>query len=298
MSGTFSAGLESASQGGNAGGAGEPAVSFEDVRLGFEDHEVLKGLSFRVANGETKVLVGEGGSGKTLAMKLAAGLLKPDSGRIRVLGHEVSAMPEGELLSFRKNIGFVFQEGALFDSMSVADNVAFRLREEATAEETIESRVREALRFVELERTYDLMPGDLSGGMKRRVSIARAIVSAPKLVFYDSPTAGLDPITSQTILSLLLRMRDSAGATTMMATQRLQDAFAMASYRFDPKAGRVEKLAMNGGPAIGATTFVFFRDGRVYFEGGPKSVLDSRDPYLQKFLAPSEDGMAPQVSFS
>lgn len=295
MSGDASVGLRSASRGGSVSDAAQPAVRFEDVRLGFEDNEVLKGLSFSVASGETKVLVGEGGTGKTLAMKLAAGLLKPDSGRIRVLGHEVSAMPELELLSFRRNIGFVFQEGALFDSISVAENVAFRLREEAIDEAEIETRVREALRFVELERTYDLMPGDLSGGMRRRVSIARAIVSAPKLVFYDSPTAGLDPITSQTILTLLLRMRDSVGATTLMATQRLQDAFAMASYRFDPKIGKVEKLGMTGGPEIGATTFVFFRDGRVYFEGGPKSVLDSRDPYLQKFLAPSEDGMAPQV---
>jgi phospholipid/cholesterol/gamma-HCH transport system ATP-binding protein len=277
-------------------------VSFEDVRIGFEEHEVLEGLTFRVAEGETKVLVGEGGSGKTVAMKLAAGLLRPDSGRIEVLGREVSSMTEEKLLGFRRNIGFVFQEGALFDSISVGENVAFRLREEAEiGDEEIEKRVREALRFVELEQTIDLMPGDLSGGMRRRVSIARAVVSAPKLVFYDSPTAGLDPITSQTILALLLRMRDTQGATTILATQRLQDAFALSSFRFDPKSGRVVKADANDTASASAvptrgetgriskTTFVFFRDGKVYFEGRPDEVLESTDRYLQKFLAPSED---------
>ena len=286
-------------------GGDEPVVQFEDVRISFESNEVLKGLTFGVAQGETKVLVGEGGTGKTVAMKLAAGLLKPDSGRIRVLGHEVSSMTEDELLDFRRNIGFVFQEGALFDSLNVADNVGFRLNEEQQVDQVeVEKRVREALQFVELERTYDLMPDDLSGGMRRRVSIARAIVSTPRVVFYDSPTAGLDPITSQTILALLLRMRDSHGATTIMATQRLQDAFAMASFRFDLKSGRVVKVgATDGGaakPAAGQsdagktpeTTFVFFRDGKVYFEGRPEEVLESADSYLQKFLAPSEDRSA------
>src|SRR5579862_2928908 len=180
-------------------------VSFEDVHLGFEDHEVLRGLTFRVARGETKVLVGESGTGKTLAMKLAAGLLRPDEGKIRVLGQNVSEMDEKQLLAFRTNIGFVFQEGALFDSLSVADNVAFRLREEHCREDEIEQRVREALRFVEMEHAIDLMPPDLSGGMRRRVSIARAVVTTPELAFYDSPTAGLDPVTSQTILRLILR---------------------------------------------------------------------------------------------
>lgn len=286
------------------GGAGT-VVSFEDVRIGFESHEVLKGLTFSVAEGETKVLVGEGGTGKTVALKLAAGLLKPDSGRIRVLGREVSSMTEDELLDFRRNIGFVFQEGALFDSLSVADNVGFRLNEEQEVnEEEVEKRVRQALQFVELERTYDLMPDDLSGGMRRRVSIARAVVSSPRVVFYDSPTAGLDPITSQTILTLLLRMRDTQGATTIMATQRLQDAFAMASFRFDPKSGRVVKVGVTDGASAKAavdqggagkmseTTFVFFRDGKVYFEGRPNELLESTDSYLQKFLAPSEDRSA------
>lgn len=273
------------------GAAGESVVAFDDVRLGFEDHEVLQGLTFRVAQGETKVLVGESGTGKTLAMKLAAGLLKPDAGKIRVLGHDISGMSEHELLAFRTNIGFVFQEGALFDSMSVAENVAFRLREEQCAEDEIEQRVREALRFVEMEHAIELMPPDLSGGMRRRVSIARAVVTTPKLVFYDSPTAGLDPVTSQTIITLILRMRDSQGVTAIVATQRLQDAFAMANFRFDSATGRVVANHANGGSADASheTTFVFLREGRVYFEGGPQSLLDSKDEYLQEFLAPSED---------
>jgi phospholipid/cholesterol/gamma-HCH transport system ATP-binding protein len=281
--------------------AAEPVVSFDDVHLGFDDHEVLRGLTFSVARGETKVLVGESGTGKTLAMKLAAGLLKPDAGKIRVLGHDISEMSESELLAFRTNIGFVFQEGALFDSLSVFENVAFRLREEHCGEDQIEQRVREALRFVEMEHAIELMPPDLSGGMRRRVSIARAVVTTPKLVFYDSPTAGLDPITSQTIITLILRMRDSQEVTAIVATQRLQDAFAVANFRFDAASGRVVDLRKNGAnghviPAGGAvsgkssaTTFVFLREGRVYFEGGPQSLLDSSDPYLQGFLAPSED---------
>jgi phospholipid/cholesterol/gamma-HCH transport system ATP-binding protein len=284
-----------------SGAAAESVVSFEDVRLGFEDHEVLKGLTFRVAQGETKVLVGESGAGKTLAMKLAAGLLKADAGTIQVLGKDISGMSEDELLAFRTKIGFVFQEGALFDSLSVAENVAFRLREENCGDDEIETRVREALRFVEMEHAIDLMPPDLSGGMRRRVSIARAVVTTPKLVFYDSPTAGLDPVTSQTILTLILRMRDSQGVTAIVATQRLQDAFAMANFRFDVATGRVVSShpdGANGRAPVergndsaksSETTFVFFREGRAYFEGGPQSLLDSKDPYLQGFLAPSED---------
>jgi len=269
----------------------QPVVEFEDVRLAFDEGEILRGLSFRVAPHETKVFVGETGAGKTVAMKLAAGLLRPDSGKVIVLGQDLGPLTEPELLSFRRKIGFVFQEGALFDSMNVADNVAFRLREEDVDEEEIEQRVREALRFVELESSLDQMPGDLSGGMRRRVSIARALVSRPELVYYDSPTAGLDPVTSQTIITLLLRLRDLQGVTALLATQRLQDAFAMANYRFDKETNRVVPLHPKGVAAaapskngIGPTTFLFFREGRVYFEGSPRQVLDAKDPYLKKFL--------------
>ena len=263
-------------------------ISFENVRLGFDEGDVLRNLTFSVAPGETLALLGETGSGKTLALKLAAGLLQPDSGRVRVLGHDVSSMTEDDLLAFRRQIGFVFQEGALFDSLSVGDNVAYRLREDAVPEEEIEPRVREALRFVELEDALEKLPAELSGGMRRRVSIARALVSRPPVVLYDSPTAGLDPITSQTIITLLLRLRDLQGVTAILATHRLQDVFALANYRFDASSGRVVPLAKPGDSAerngFPPTRFLVLRDGAVYFEGDQQAVLSSPDPYLKRFL--------------
>ena len=180
---------------------GEPLIAFKDVRIGFDEGDVLRGISFEVRPGETKVLLGESGAGKTLIMKLAAGLIQPDDGRISVMGHDLADMSEKELLDIRRQLGFVFQEGALFDSLTVAENVAFRLREEGVAEEEIDRRVREVLSFVEMEPALDKYPAELSGGMRRRVSIARALVDRPRVVFYDSPTAGLDPVTSQTIIT-------------------------------------------------------------------------------------------------
>ncbi len=208
---------------------GEPLIAFDDVHIGFDEKEVLSGISFEVWPGETKILLGESGSGKTLLMKMAAGLLDADAGRIWVMGHDIGGMSEEELLDFRRHLGFVFQEGALFDSMTVAENVAFRLREENVAEAEIDGHVREALRFVEMEDTLEKYPAELSGGMRRRVSIARALVDRPPLVFYDSPTAGLDPVTSQTIITLILRGRDLQGVTSLMATHRVQDAFGLSA---------------------------------------------------------------------
>ncbi len=263
----------------------EPVISFHDVRLGFGQGDVLRGLSFAVAPGETKVLVGETGSGKTLTLKLAAGLIKPRAGRVRVLGRDLADMKESELLPFRRQIGFVFQEGALFDSLTVAENVAYRLREDRLPPDQVLARVRESLRFVEMEDAMEKMPAELSGGMRRRVSIARALVSRPAVVLYDSPTAGLDPVTSQTIITLILRLRDTQGVTAIMATHRLQDAFGMADYRFDPLRDRVIKSgplgSRNGQPP---TNFVFLREGRVYFEGGPRNLLETNDDYLKRFL--------------
>jgi phospholipid/cholesterol/gamma-HCH transport system ATP-binding protein len=225
---------------------GEALISFRDVHLGFDDREVLQGISFDVAHGETKVLLGVTGTGKTLIMKLAAGLIQPDSGHVLVMGHDLSEMTERELLNFRRSIGFVFQEGALFDSMTVSDNVSFRLREEEVDETEIEERVREALRFVELEDAMEKFPADLSGGMRRRVSIARALVDRPPVVLYDSATAGLDPVTSQTIITLILRGRDLQDVTALLATHRVQDAFGLANFRFDKASGHVAPLAGNG----------------------------------------------------
>ena len=268
---------------------GEPVVVFQDVHLGFEDNEVLRGISFQIEARETKILLGESGSGKTLILKLAAGLIRPDSGKITVMGHDLSEMSEVQLLDFRRTIGFVFQEGALFDSLDVADNVAFRLREEHMPEDEIESRVREALRFVEMEPAINKFPDELSGGMRRRVSIARALVDRPPIVFYDSPTAGLDPVTSQTIITLILRLRDTLGVTSFLATHRLQDAFGLANFCFDPKTSRIEKLSPNGARGeVAPTNVLVLKNGEIYYRDSADNLLKSTDKYLKQFLASAE----------
>jgi phospholipid/cholesterol/gamma-HCH transport system ATP-binding protein len=261
----------------------EAVIEFSDVHIGFTDGDVLRGVSFSAQPRETLILLGETGTGKTLTLKLAAGLLRPDRGQVAVLGNRISAMREHELLAFRRQVGFVFQEGALFDSLTVGENVAYRLHEDGVNEEEITPRVGEVLRFVELEHTIDLLPSELSGGMRRRVSIARALVNHPPIVLYDSPTAGLDPITSQTIITLILRLRDVYGVTALLATHRLQDGFALANFRFDPKTRHVSRDSASDKNAT-ATRFLVLRDGRVYFEGSPEEILASKDPYLQRFL--------------
>jgi phospholipid/cholesterol/gamma-HCH transport system ATP-binding protein len=269
------------------GAAFGPAITFEDVWMGFDEGQILQGVTFQVQERETLILLGETGSGKTLTLKMAAGLLAPNSGRVVVLGNEVSGMTESELLPFRRKVGFVFQEGALFDSMSVAENVAYRLHEDGVAEEEIEPRVLEVLRFVELEHTLDQLPSELSGGMRRRVSIARALINRPPIVLYDSPTAGLDPMTSQTIITLILRLRDVYGVTALLATQRVQDGFALANFHFDAETKRVVHNAQNGNAAAAnaaKTRFLVYRDGGIYFEGEPGEIASSKDPYLQRFL--------------
>jgi phospholipid/cholesterol/gamma-HCH transport system ATP-binding protein len=280
---------------------GEPLIVFQNVRLGFDEADVLQGISFEVEPGETKVLLGESGSGKTLVMKLAAGLIRADSGKIWVMGRDLNEMSESELLDFRRHLGFVFQEGALFDSMTVADNVAFRLHEEHIAEDEIDKAVKEALTFVEMEQAIDKYPSELSGGMRRRVSIARALVDKPAVVFYDSPTAGLDPVTSQTIINLILRGRDSQGVTSLLATHRVQDAFGLANYRFDVQSGRIVPCgpagdgARQAGPPPGAkamllspTTVIVLRGGAIYFEGTVEEFHKTSDKYLKQFLASAE----------
>jgi phospholipid/cholesterol/gamma-HCH transport system ATP-binding protein len=276
---------------------GEPLIAFKDVHIGFDQGDILRGVSFEAWPGETKVLLGESGSGKTLIMKMAAGLMRPDSGRIWVMGHDIGEMPEPELLDFRRNVGFVFQEGALFDSLNVAENVAFRLKEENVSEQEIATRVREALHFVEMEDAIEKYPAELSGGMRRRVSIARALIDRPPIVFYDSPTAGLDPLTSQTIIMLILRGRDLQGVTSLLATHRVQDAFGLASFRFDPQLGRVVRLGGNSAKPSNVakeredappTKVLVLREGQVYFDGEAIEMLHSSDDYLKEYLASAE----------
>jgi len=257
-------------------------AQFTGVRVGFDEGEILRGVSFCVQERETLVLLGETGTGKTLTLKMAAGLLQPNRGTVEVLDKDLSKMTERELLAFRRQIGFVFQEGALFDSMTVADNVAYRLREDHVSEDEIAPRVREVLEFVELEHTLDMLPSELSGGMRRRVSIARALINRPALVLYDSPTAGLDPVTSQTIITLILRLRDVYGVTAMLATHRLQDGFALANFNFDPQTKRVKRDIP--GERAPVTRFLVYKEGKIYFEGSPEEISESKDEYLRRFL--------------
>jgi phospholipid/cholesterol/gamma-HCH transport system ATP-binding protein len=260
------------------------SVVFEDVSLRFDEQVVLDGLSFELENGATKVLLGVAGSGKTTILKLTLGLSRPDSGRIFVQGQEVTAMREKELFQLRRHLGMVFQESALFDSLTVEDNVAFRLREEKVAEEEIQRRVLEALRFVELEHTQKLFPAELSGGMRRRVAIARAMISHPEVLLYDSPTAGLDPVTSTTIVELLVKQRDVYKSSALLVTHRLQDAFTMATHRFGHDQNQMIPVPP-GGDWDSKTSFLVLKDGKKLFEGDAAEIANSDSEYIREYLS-------------
>jgi phospholipid/cholesterol/gamma-HCH transport system ATP-binding protein len=268
--------------------AADTVITFNDVHMEFGEGDILRGVSFEAKQKETVILLGETGTGKTLLLKLAAGLIHPSQGNIQIFGQDISGMTERELLPFRSKIGFVFQEGALFDSLTVGENVAYRLSEDGLPEEEIDSRVREVLSFVELQHTMELLPSELSGGMRRRVAIARALINRPAIVLYDSPTAGLDPVTSQTIITLLLRLRDVYGVTALLATHRLQDGFALANFRFDFASKHVvpfnEGEQLDGAGEAPLTRFIVLRDGKIYWHGSPKEILASGDRYLKRFL--------------
>jgi phospholipid/cholesterol/gamma-HCH transport system ATP-binding protein len=261
----------------------EPAVVFENVSIGFENKQVLSNISFTVKQGETRILLGPAGVGKSVLLKLADGLFRPDSGRIFVFGDEVSAMPEEQLFKLRSRIGIVFQEGALFDSLTVRDNVAYRLNEERVPEEEIDKRVIQALRFVELEQTLDKFPSELSGGMRRRVAIARAIINRPDLLLYDSPTGGLDPITSTTIIELVIKQRDVYRTSSLLVTHRLQDAFTLVSHRFNREANKMEPLPE--GQTDPQTSFLMLNEGKLAFDGSTHDLVHSDDPFIKEYLS-------------
>jgi phospholipid/cholesterol/gamma-HCH transport system ATP-binding protein len=261
------------------------AVVFEDVGIAFSDKPVLDGISFRLPTGETKAIFGIAGSGKSTILKLALGLIKPDRGYIYTLGQDVTAMKEEELFDLRRKIGMVFQESALFDSLTVRENVAFRLLEEGTvSDEELEERVREALRFVELEHTVDMFPAELSGGMRRRVAIARAIITQPELLLYDSPTGGLDPVTSNTIIELIVKQRDVYKTSSLLVTHRLQDAFTMANHYFDRKANRMEPRPPGAHGEV-PMAFLFLRDGKIIFDGDLQELSRTRDEYIREYIS-------------
>src|SRR6202161_4349372 len=255
------------------------AIEFDNVSIAFDEKVLLDGISFRLHHGETKALFGVAGSGKSLLLKLAMGLMRPDSGRIIMLGEEITSMTEEQLFALRSRVGIVFQESALFDSMKVWENVAFRLMEEKIPFDEIERRVRESLQFVELERTYDMFPSELSGGMRRRVAIARAIITHPEVLLYDSPTGGLDPVTSNTIVELIVKQRDVYKTSALMVTHRLQDAFTMATHYFDKTTNRMVALP-RGQRCEVALSFLILRDGKVIFNGDAHQLATSRDDYI------------------
>jgi phospholipid/cholesterol/gamma-HCH transport system ATP-binding protein len=263
---------------------GEPVIRFDDVSIAFE-HPVLADISFQLPRGETKILMGVSGTGKTLTLKLALGLLRPDSGSITVLGEEITQMKERQLFGLRRDIGMVFQESALFDSLTVEENVAYRLIEETgRVTEEIHERVLEALRFVELEHTVDLFPSELSGGMRRRVAIARAIITEPEVLLYDSPTGGLDPVTSNTIIELIVKQRDVYQTSSLMVTHRLQDAFTMASHYFDRDQNKMLPIPKGYDRDVNVR-FLMYRDCKIIFDGTANEMLQNRDPYVREYLS-------------
>ena len=273
-------------------------LRFEDVSLHFDATVALDRVSFQMHPGQTFMVLGAAGSGKTMLLKVAVGLVRPDSGRVWLFGQEITHLREQDLLDMRARVGILFQEGGLFDSLTIAENVAYPLinhrvlRQAITAGgsngtgavRTVEDRVRESLRFVELEQTLDKFPAELSGGMRRRVGIARAVVSEPALLLYDSPTAGLDPITANTIVALILKERDLRNTATIMVTHRYQDGHLMANFRYNPNSGQIERAAGGKDASQVSTKFLVMNEGRLVFEGTEPALQASQDSYVRKFL--------------
>lgn len=259
-------------------------IEFSGVSISFGDKQVLTDVSFRLGGGETLILLGVTGSGKSVLLKLAATLVKPDSGRILIDGEDTAMLGNAALNELRKRMGIVFQEGALFDSLSVYENVAYPMRESGKRadEEKIEQAVLQVLGFVEMEDAIDKMPAELSGGMRRRVSVARAIVTRPGIMLYDSPTAGLDPVTANTINILIAKLRDLNGVASIVVTQRVQDAFFLSNVFFSQGNQKIGEPRDASKPS---TWFMVLRDQRVYFWGKRDDLIQSRDPYLLEFIS-------------
>ena len=262
-----------------------PAIEFRDVHLAFDDRVVLDGLSFKVMKGETKLILGGSGCGKSTTIKLVLGLLKPDSGQVLVDGEDITHHDEQQMMHVRKKIGMVFQEGALFDSLSVYDNVAFRLHEQGVPEEEVEPEVRRMLRFVDLEDAIDKMPIELSGGMRRRVGIARALVGDPKIVMFDEPTAGLDPPTARTICELAMKLRDLEDVSSIFVTHEMNNLHYLTSeYAVVNDGGEVifekegERLCLTN------TKVLMMRKGNIIFSGTDETLSKAEDPYIVKFI--------------
>jgi phospholipid/cholesterol/gamma-HCH transport system ATP-binding protein len=269
------------------GDDGASVLRFEHVTLVFDTTPALDDVSFNIREGETRIILGSAGGGKTTLLKTALGLLKPDAGRVFVFGEDVTHMSEAQLFDMRARIGVLFQEGGLFDSLTIEENVAYPLLNQRLLRVPLSEalpRVEEALQFVELEHTLDKFPSELSGGMRRRVGIARAVVAQPPLVLYDSPTAGLDPITASTIISLIIKERDLKNTTTVIVTHRYQDGTWLDDFRYNPRSNRLEPVARGQGRQPSSTTFMVMREGRIVFEGNRPELEALPDPYVSKFV--------------
>jgi phospholipid/cholesterol/gamma-HCH transport system ATP-binding protein len=263
----------------------DPILRFDHVTVRFNHTDVLADVSFQASKGESRVILGAAGSGKTVLLKTALGLIKPDDGKVFAFGRDLTAMPERDLFEIRGKMGMLFQESALFDSLNIEENVAYPLLNQRSIHcppSEVQSRVDQALEFVELAGTQEKFPSALSGGMRRRAAIARAVVTGPPLIFYDSPTAGLDPITAHTIIALLIKERDLSRTTTLLATHRYQDGNLIANFRYNSEQGSLEP-ARNGTGHSARTTFMVLREGRLVFEGDQDVLEASTDPYISKF---------------
>src|SRR6476469_4370668 len=262
-----------------------PAIEFQSVLLAFDDRVVLNRLSFKVMKGETKIILGGSGGGKSTIIKLVLGLLKPDSGQVLVEGEDVTDYSEDQMMRVRKNIGMVFQEGALFDSLSVYDNVAFRLHEQGVPEDEVEPEVRRMLRFVNLEDAIDKMPIELSGGMRRRVGIARALVGDPKIVLFDEPTAGLDPPTARTICELAMKLRDLEDVSSIFVTHEMNNLeYLCSEYAVVNEEGQVVFEREGERLCLINSKVMMMKDGKIIFSGTDETLRKAGDPYIQKFM--------------
>ncbi len=262
-----------------------PAIEFRNVRLAFDERTILNGLSFKVMKGETKIILGGSGGGKSTIIKIVLGLLKPDEGQVLVDGEDITHYNELEMMRVRKKIGMVFQEGALFDSLSVYDNVAYRLHEQNVPEDEVEKEVRRMLRFVNMEDAIDKMPAELSGGMRRRVGIARALIGDPKIVLFDEPTAGLDPPTARTICELAMKLRDLEDVSSIFVTHEMNNLdYLCSEYAVVNEKGEVvfekegERLCLINSKVL------MMREGNIIFSGTDERLRRDEDRYIQKFL--------------
>jgi len=261
-------------------------VRFEHVTVTFDGVPALDDVSFEVAEGETRIILGAASSGKTVLLKTALGLVRPDSGSVYLFGQDITRMTERELFDIRSKVGMLFQESALFDSLTIKENVAYPLLNQKAiqcAPEDVDRRVKDALRFVELDQTLARFPSELSGGMRRRAAIARAVVTEPPLVLYDSPTAGLDPITAYTIMALIIKERDLANTTTLIVTHRFQDGLLTANFRYNPDSGQLVPAHENGHRPQLRTKFIVMHEGKIVFVGTQDELEAVTDPYISKF---------------